>query len=446
MERSQTRYTVSHGLSIAYQIMGDGDIDIIIAQGLISHVEMLHDFPGYTRFLRRLSEFARVITFDKRGQGLSDAIEGVPSLEERVDDMLAVLDACGSKKTAVFGFSEGGPMAFLLAATHPSRVDHIVTFGAYGKACKSPEYPSMLDQETRRSNLLKWLEDWGRGGGNALRILAPEFVEDKVMRRVFARIERYVSTPTAMARYFEVNFKIDVLDILPAVYVPTLVLHRQDDNQVPIEAGRQLAQMLPDSRFVEVGDGGHLFWVGDMERTISEIREFLTGVQAGSKSENRMLATVLFTDIVGSTEKLNQQGDDAWRDTLDRHDFISKEQVSLYGGHFVNSTGDGIVATFERPSRAVECALQVSERLQEIGLPVRIGVHTGEIEQRGDDIGGTGVHIAARIESIAEANEVLVSRTVNDLMTGNQNFIFYNKGLKTLKGVSGEWEIFSVER
>ncbi|USG61359.1 adenylate/guanylate cyclase domain-containing protein [Sneathiella marina] len=445
MERSQTQYTVSHGLSIAYQVMGDGDIDIIIAHGLISHVEMLHDFPGFTRFLRHLSGFARVITFDKRGQGLSDAIEGVPSLEERADDMLAVLNACGSKRAAVFGHSEGGPMAFVLAATHPSRVSHIVTFGSYGKACKSEKYPSMFDLEIRRNNLWKWLEDWG-SGGVALKVLAPELAEDKAMQQMYGRIERYGSPPTAMARYFEVNFKIDVLDILAAVRVPTLVLHRQDDNQVPMAAGRQLAELLPDSLFVEVGNGGHLFWVGDIEQTISETRKFLTGIQANGKAENRMLATVLFTDIVGSTEKLNQQGDDVWRDTLDRHDNVCKEQVLLYEGNFVSSTGDGIVATFERPSKAVECALQVSERLREMGLPVRIGIHTGEIERRGDDIVGTGVHIAARIESIAKSNEVLVSRTVNDLMTGNRSFTFISKGLQVLKGVPDKWEVFSVQR
>jgi pimeloyl-ACP methyl ester carboxylesterase len=446
MERIQTQYVVSHGLSIAYQVMGDGDVDLIIAHGLISHVEMHHDFPGYTRFLRRLAEFARVIVFDKRGQGLSDAIEGVPSLEERADDMLAVLDACDSKKAALFGFSEGGPMAFLLAATHPSRVSSVIAFGAYGKSCKSPEYPQMLDIEHRRENLLKWLDDWGRGGGVALSVLAPEFAKDEAMRQVYARIERYASTPTAMARYFEVNFRIDVLDILSAVRVPALVLHRHDDNQVPIEAGRRLAEMLPDSRFVDVGTGGHLFWVGDTEKSISEIRAFITGDTRASKSDNRMLATIIFTDIVGSTEKLNQQGDDIWQDTLDRHEFISKEQVALYDGEFVKSTGDGIIATFTRPSRAVECAVQLGNRLNEIGLPVRIGVHTGEIEKRGDDIGGTGVHIAARIESIAVANEVLVSRTVTDLMTGNLNFCFGSKGYHILKGVPGEWELFSVEQ
>ncbi|MEM7173018.1 MAG: adenylate/guanylate cyclase domain-containing protein [Pseudomonadota bacterium] len=446
MSLPETQFADSDGLSIAYQVMGDGDQDLIIAPGLISHVELLHDFPGYTRYLRRLSAFTRVISFDKRGQGLSDPLEGTPTLQERMDDLIAVLDAAGSRRASILGYSEGGPLAFLTAATHPDRISRIIAVGAYGKACASPAYPHMHRESVRRENLLTWLEDWGRGGGVALSALAPHLATDAAMCKMFARIERFAGTPNAMRRYFDVNFAIDVLDILPAVQTETLVLHRQDDQQVPFAAGRHLAEMLPKAQFVPAGAGGHVFWVGETETSLDAIRDFLAGDQDRIVNKDRVLATVLMTDIVGSTELAQRHGDDVWRDMLDRHDQAISESIALHRGRLIKSTGDGVLATFDGPDRALESALQLVERMDEIGLSIRVGVHTGEIELRGDDIGGINVHLAARIQSLADAREILVSRTVADLLVGKTDIHFDSRGLQRLKGIENEWEVFQVKR
>jgi class 3 adenylate cyclase/predicted alpha/beta hydrolase len=446
MSLPETHFADSHGLSIAYQAMGDGEHDLIIAPGMISHVELLHDFPGYTRYLRRLSDFARVITFDKRGQGLSDAMEGTPTLEERMDDLLAVMDHAGSKRASILGFSEGGALAFLVAATHPSRISHVIAFGAYGKSCSSSTYPHMHSIETRRTNLSKWVDDWGRGGGAALSVLAPEHAGEEAMCKMFGRIERYASTPNAMHSYFEVNFGIDVLDILPVVRTPTLVLHREDDLQVPAAAGRHLADALPSARYVDCGAGGHLFWTGDTEQSLLEIQQFLIGTAPCETDDNRVLATILFTDIVDSTQTAQRLGDGVWGDLLNRHDEIASEILALNRGRLVKSTGDGVLATFDGPGRALESAQQLIERLAMIGISIRVGVHTGEIEQRGDDIGGLNVHITARIQNLAGAGEILASRTVADLMVGNADVRFVSQGRESLKGIPGDWEIFRAQR
>ena len=289
---------------------------------------------------------------------------------------------------------------------------------------------------------MKWVDDWGRGNGAALTALAPDLVGDEMMRKMFARLERYASTPNAMRHYFEVNFQIDVLDILPAVHKPTLVLHRDDDRQVPATAGRHLAEVLPDARYVDCGSGGHLFWYGDTEQALASIRQFLTGTQKGEGPKDRILSTVLMTDIVGSTERAQKLGDGAWRDLLDRHDRIISETVALHRGRYIKNTGDGGLAIFDGPGRAVECGLQLNERLEAISLNIRVGLHTGEIELRDDDIGGINVHIAARIMGLAGDGEILVSRTVADLMVGNADIKFEARGAQELKGVSGNWEIF----
>ncbi|MBL4667591.1 MAG: adenylate/guanylate cyclase domain-containing protein [Sneathiella sp.] len=444
MQLPETLYADSHGLSIAYQVMGEGELDIVIAPGLISHVELAHDFPGYTRYLKRLCEFGRVITFDKRGQGLSDALYGTPTLEERMDDLLAVMNAAGSKSATIFGFSEGGALAFLTAATHPDKVTHIITFGAYAKACASETYPHMLSEKIRRERLTSWLDDWGRGGGRALSILAPELADDEMMRKLFARIERYSSTPSAMRRYFEVNFRIDVLDVLPAVRTPVLLLHREDDNQVPVSASRHLEEALENANYHDCGSGGHYYWVGEIEPSLTRIREFLTGDHSKSTVSNRALATILFTDIVGSTELVEKLGDDVWRDLLDRHDRIAGELVSLYRGRIIKHTGDGILAIFDGPGRAVECARQLTTKLDDIGIGIRSGLHTGEVELRDEDIGGVHVHLAARIMAKAARGEILVSRTVADLMIGNLDIEFQSRGSQKMKGFSKNIEILSV--
>ena len=318
MQLPDTQYAECDGLSIAYQVMGNGPIDIIIAPGLFSHVELFHEFPEYTEFLRKLSAFARVITFDKRGQGLSDRFEGAPTLEERTDDLRAVMKAVGSERAAVFGISEGGAMALLLAASHPDEVTHVITFGGYAKACAAPDYPHMPPLDDRREKIGAWMKNWGKG--DPLQILMPRYADSDVARRLFGRLERASCTPNAILRFFDMNLAIDVRDILPSVRVPTLVMNHEGDMLVALSAGQHLAEAIPGARFVNCGPGGHFAWSADIDRVIAEVRNFVTGTKAGPSGGDRVLATILFTDIVESTRTMSDLGDAAWRALLDRHD------------------------------------------------------------------------------------------------------------------------------
>ncbi len=442
MQLPETQYADSDGLSIAYQVMGDGPIDIIMAPGLFSHVELYHEFPEYTEYLRKLSNFARIITFDKRGQGLSDRMEGTPTLEERTDDLRAVMKAVGSERAAIFGISEGGSMALLFAASHPEMVTHVITFGAYAKSCSAPDYPHMPPLEQRREKVAAWIENWGKG--DPLPILLPRLADSDAARRLFGRIERASSTPNAMRRYFDMNLAIDVRDILPAVRVPTLVMHHEGDRQVPLSAAQHLAAAVPGARFVNCGPGGHYPWSGDIDRDVAEIRGFLTGTKAGTRSEDRVLATILFTDIVESTRTMSDLGDAAWRALLDRHDAVATDLIELHRGRLVKSTGDGLLATFDAPGRAVQCACAFAAKAVNLGIQIRAGLHTGEIEIRDDDIGGAAVHAAARIEQAAPPGAVLVSRTVVDLMVGNDAVQFEELGSHQLRGLPGEWTLLRV--
>ncbi len=439
MHLPDTEYADCDGLSIAYQVMGDGPTDIIIVLGLFSHVELLHEFPEYTDFLRKLSAFARVITFDKRGQGLSDRIEGTPTLEERTDDLRAVMKAAGSERAAVFGISEGGAMALLLAAAHPDEVTHVITFGAYAKSCGAPDYPHMPPFDVRRERVSAWIKNWGKG--DPLPTMMPRLADSDAARRLFGRVERGSSTPNAMIRYFDMNLAIDVRDILPAVRVPTLAMHHEGDMQVPISASQHLAEAVPGARFVNCGPGGHLAWSADIDRVIAEIRGFVTGTKAGPGGGDRVLATILFTDIVESTRTMSDLGDAAWRALLDRHDAAAADLIELHRGRLVKSTGDGFLAIFDGPGRAVQCACAFTAKAMDLGVEIRAGLHTGEVEIRGDDIGGTAVHAAARIEEAAAPGEVLVSRTVADLMVGNDAVRFEELGNQVLKGLPGEWTL-----
>lgn len=442
MRLPDTQYAECDGLSIAYQVMGDGPIDIIMAPGIFSHVELFHEFPEYNEFLRKLSGFARVITFDKRGQGLSDRIVGSATLEERTDDLRAVMKAVGSARAAVFGISEGGALALLFAASHPDEVTHVITFGAYAKACAAPDYPHMATMEERRKKIAAWIDNWGKG--DPLPIMMPKLADSEAARRLFGRIERASSTPNAMRHYFEMNLAIDIRDVLPAVRVPTLAIHHEGDMQVPMSASLHLSEAVPGARFVDCGPGGHYAWSADIDRVIGEIRGFLQGTTARPRGEDRVLATILFTDIVESTRTQSELGDAAWRALLDRHDAEAADLIELHRGRLVKSTGDGLLATFDGPGRAVQCARAYTEKASDLGIEVRAGLHTGEIEIRDDDIGGAAVHAAARIEEAAPPGEVLVSRTVVDLMVGNDAVRFEELGGQALKGLPGEWTLHRV--
>lgn len=436
----ETKYADCDGLSIAYQVMGEGPIDIIMVPGLFSHVELYHEFPEYTDFFRKLSAFARVIAFDKRGQGLSDRIADAPTFEERTDDMLAVMEAAGSERAVIFGISEGGAMALLFAASHPDKASHVITFGGYAKSCAAPDYPHMPSYEDRRKRVAAWIDNWGKG--TALDVLVPKLANSEAARRLFGRIERACTTPNAMRRYFDMNLAIDIRDILPAVRVPTLVMHHEDDRQVPFSNSEYLATAVPGAQLVNCGSGGHYFWSAEIDSVVGYIRSFLSGSDAMPQGAERVLATVLFTDIVESSRTLSDLGDAAWRTILDRHDAEATDLIELHRGRYVKSTGDGLLATFDGPGRAVQCACRFADKAVNIGIKIRAGLHAGEIEIRGNDIGGAAVHAAARIEEAAAPGEVVASRTVVDLMVGNDAVSFEALGNHELKGLPGEWPLY----
>jgi class 3 adenylate cyclase len=428
----ETRYALSGDVNLAYQVMGDGPVDIIMVPGFISHIEFRHELPGYTASLRRLSSFARVVAFDKRGQGLSDRVSDAPSLEQRMDDVRAIMDAIGSQRATLFGHSEGCAMCVLFAATYPERVSRLILFGGY---------------VTRRDvNIAEVVEQrvkfWGTGA--MLKRVAPSLTTDPAAVAQFAKFERLSASPGAVKAFTMLNSQIDVSFILPTVRVPTLVLHNQGDVQVPVEKGRELAACIPDAKLIEYPGGDHMFTTGDVEAALGDIEEFITGHRESSSSDlERVLATVLFTDIVDSTRSAATMGDQAWRRLLDNHDQLAIQTIEKHRGTLVKSTGDGILATFDGPGRAVRCALAFGTASKQIGLPLRAGLHTGEIEIRGRDIGGIAVHAAARVMAQSQPSEVLVSRVVTDLVAG-AGLKFAERGSHELKGLPGRWDLFAA--
>ena len=427
-----TRYALSGDVNIAYQVMGDGPIDIIIIQGIISHVEFAHELPGYTAFLRRLSTFARVVTFDKRGQGLSDRVSGAPALEQRMDDVRAVMDDIGSQRATLFGFSEGGPMSLLFAATYPERVSKLVLFGSFPKSGHFND-PDAIE---------RLVKVWGTG--IMIKSALPSLAENPEAVALIAKFERLSTSPGALRSLMQMNAQIDVRSILPSVRVPTLVLHRRTDALVPVEQGRKMAAKIPDAKYIEYRDGDHIFCSGETDAMLGDIQEFVTGVREDSTGDlERVLATVLFTDIVDSTRRAAEAGDHAWRRLLDDHDRLAKQVVEKHRGAVIKTTGDGILATFDGPGRAVRCALALGATAKHIGLPLRAGLHTGEIELRGRDIGGIAVHAAARVMAHCESGEVLVSRVVTDLVAG-AGLKFSERGSYELKGLPGRWDLFAA--
>jgi pimeloyl-ACP methyl ester carboxylesterase len=430
-----TRYAANGDINIAYQVMGTGPVDIIIVPGVVSHIEFMHELVGYTAFLRRLSTFARVVTFDKRGQGLSDRISGAPSLEERMDDVRAVMDDVGSKRAVLFGFSEGSAMSVLFAATYPERVTQLVLFGGFARASEF----LTSDLEERIAQRVK---SWGTGAMIKTVIAQQAGNPDAVSQ--FAKLERNAASPGGIKAIVLLNAQIDVRPVLANVRVPTLVLHRRTDAQIPVALGRSLADQIPGAKFIEYPDGDHAFWAGDTEAMIGDIEEFITGNRDSSSNElERVLATVLFTDIVDSTRSAAAMGDQAWRRSLDSHDHLAKQMLEKHRGILVKNTGDGILATFDGPGRAVRCALAFSTAARQIGLPLRAGLHTGEIEIRGQDVGGIAVHAAARVMAQSQASEVLVSRVVTDLVAG-AGLKFTERGSHELKGLPGRWDLFAA--
>lgn len=437
-----TRYTKSGDGYVAYQVTGEGP-DLVFVPGWISHLEVCWDIPPLASFLRRLGSFCRVIAIDKRGTGLSDPLppDRVATLEERMDDVRAVMDAVGSARAALLGISEGGPMNILFAATHPERTVALILFGTYAKMARDEDYPIGYTYEVLDQYWSRLEGRWGTGAG--LGALAPSMALDPRMRELWGRYQRMSASPGAAVSLLLLSQRIDLRHVLPTVRVPTLVLHREGDRFVPPEHGRYLADNIPGARYVALDGDDHLFFAGDFHDMLGEMEEFLTG-HRGSERADRILATVLFTDIVNSTAKAADLGDRAWRDLLDRFEGLVQRQLERFRGRAVKATGDGYLATFDGPARGVQCATAIADAVRQLGIRVRTGLHTGECEMRGNDVAGIAVHIGARVADAAAPGEVLVSSTVKDLVAGS-GLTFEERGSHALKGIPGTWRLFAAQ-
>jgi pimeloyl-ACP methyl ester carboxylesterase/class 3 adenylate cyclase len=436
-----TRYARSGELWIAYQVIGDGPFDLLFAPGYLSHLEQNWTWPAYAAMLERMASFSRLILFDRRGTGLSDRPLELGSFEEMTDDITAVLDAAGSERAALFGGAEGGPMCALYAASFPERTSALVLGASYARRTWAPDYPWGIPEEAQQRILAGYETRWGsRDFG--IRALAPSLAEDERFTRWYAEACRFAGTPASARAWFQATMEIDVRDVLPAIRVPTLILHRTDDRAVPVEASRYLAEHIPDARLVERPGVDHFPFVGDYETLVDEIEEFLTGTRR-AREPDRVLATVLFTDIVGSTERAAELGDSTWRSLLDEHHRLVRAELSRQRGKEIRISGDGFLATFDGPARAIRCALAIRDGVRGLGLEVRAGLHTGEVELAETGVEGIAVHIGARIADLAGAGEVLTSSTVKDLVVGS-GVEFSDRGAHVLKGVPGEWRVYGA--
>ncbi|MFL5316945.1 MAG: alpha/beta fold hydrolase [Microvirga sp.] len=431
-----THYAKNGDVRIAYQVFGQGAFDLVYVPGFVSNIDLYWDYPAMARFLTHLGSFCRVIVFDKRGTGLSDRGVSVPTLEERMDDVRAVMDAVGSERAAVFGVSEGGAMSMLFAATYPERTQALVLCGTYPHF-----FTYVLSPEAFEESLARVETTWGTGA--SLAVFAPSKVADEAFRQWWGRFERLGASPSAVLALMRLNSGIDVRGVLPTIRAPTLVLHRVGDKRVSVEGGRYLAANIPGAKYVELPGEDHFFLAGDVDRIADEMEVFLTGSRADIEPD-RILATVMFTDIVDSTKRALKLGDRRWRELLDQHDRLLRQEIARFRGREVKTLGDGFLATFDGPARAVRCGTSIVDAARSLDLDVRGGVHTGEIEVKGDDIGGIAVHIAARVAGLAESNQILVSSTVRDLVAGS-NLQFADRGPHALKGLDEPVRLFSVD-
>jgi pimeloyl-ACP methyl ester carboxylesterase/class 3 adenylate cyclase len=437
----ETRYAKSGDVSIAYQIAGDGPVDLLFVPGWVSHVEHGWDEPSYAPFLERLASFSRLILLDRRGTGLSDAVENLPTLEERMDDVRAVLDTAASQRAVLFGISESGPMCALFAATYPERTAGLILCNTFPCTLFSDDYPWAPTEEQWTGLLARIEREWGTG--YTPRLFAPSRAGDPEFVRAWARFERRAVSPGGMRKIVAMARDTDVRRILPLVRVRTLVVHRTGDLSVRVEGGRYMANRIPGARLVEVPGADHFPWVGDSAAILDEVEQFVTGERRESRSD-RVLATVLFVDIVDSTRQLAAVGDHRWRELLAQFYATVRRQLARFRGAEVNTTGDGLLATFDGPARAIRCACAVRDAVRGVGLAIRAGLHTGECEVAGDDVSGIAVHVGARVAASASAGEVLVSRTVKDLVAGS-GLRFVDRGIHLLKGVPDEWQLYAVE-
>ena len=441
----ETRYTRVGEAWIGYQVLGDGPIDLVFLTGLASNIETQWDYPPFARMLERMASYSRLIVFDRRGSGISDpvSLEDVPTWEHWADDLHAVLDAVGSERAAILAQFDGALWGILFAASHPDRTQALVLWNGFSGTAWRPDYPSGQKPDQHEATAQAAAALWGTPDYATL--IEPDLADDEAYVRWSGRYLRTSLTPGRVAAFMRYTGALDVRDVLPAVRVPTLVLHRALNNFIPIEWGRYIADHIDGAKFVEVPGGSLNMW-SDQSRAIhAEIEGFL-GVVASPFDRDRVLATVLFTDIVESTQQAAALGDRLWRERLAEHDRIAREQIDRFDGRLVNTMGDGLLASFEGPGRAIRCAHSLGRALESAGVRIRAGLHTGEIELReGDDIGGIAVHIAARVMGEAGPGEVVCSPTVKDLVAGSE-FSFEDRGLCTLKGVPDEWQLYSVRQ
>ncbi|MGZ4242497.1 MAG: alpha/beta fold hydrolase [Actinomycetota bacterium] len=440
-QEGMIRYAKSGDASIAYMVVGQGDLDLVLVPGFVSHLEIGAELPQQAHLGGRMAAFSRLILFDKRGTGLSDPVTAPPTLEQRMDDIRAVMDAAGCERAALLGASEGAPLAILFAATYPERTTALILYGAMARTTWSEDHP----WATPKEDLLKAADEflfpyWGQG--ITVETFAPSLADDPAAVRWSGRMERFAATPSMLRQIMEMFFDTDVRSIVSAVTVPTLILHRKGDRIVNVRAGRWLAEHIPGARLVELPGIDHAGYAGDSDALADEVQEFLTGVR-GTPDLDRVLATVMFTDIVGSTDHAAAVGDNKWREILDEHDSIVTRYVEQFRGRTIKHVGDGCLATFDGPGRAIQCARAAAQAVHRLGIQIRVGLHTGEVELRGADVGGIAVHIDARICALAGPDEILVSSTVKDLVVGS-GIRFEDRGEHALKGVPDEWRLYAV--
>jgi class 3 adenylate cyclase len=437
----QVRYTRTHdGVSIAFAVLGDGPLDLLCIPGFVSHLEVLFEAPDADRYFGRLASFSRLIVYDKRGQGLSDRPPEPPTLEQSMEDARAVLDAVGAEQVAVYGISEGGPTSALLAASYPERVSALALYGTWARLLEAPDYPAGVSLEAFERFVEVARKDWG--GPVALRLWAPTLADDPEVRRWWAKLLRTGTSPAGIEALLRLYTGIDARQVLPTIAAPTLVLHRKRDRMVPFDAARAIAEAVPGARLVALDGDDHLPFANP-DQIMDEVEEFLTGHRSPPEPD-RVLATVMFTDIVDSTSRAARLGDHRWRELLERHDQLVRREIERHRGREVKTMGDGFLAIFDGPARAIRSATSACQAVRALGLEIRAGLHTGELDVMDADIGGIAVNIGARVGALANPGEVLVSRTVTDLVAGS-GIEFDDRGTHPLKGVPGEWQLYAVK-
>jgi class 3 adenylate cyclase len=444
MQPGPTRYAKSGDWHLAYSVTGEGPLDILYVPTWLSQIEHLWESPRVNRFFERSAQLGRLIMFDRRGSGMSDPLAGrAPTLEEQMDDVNAVLDAAGSEQAVVLAALEGGPMACLYAATHPQRVRALILYAAWARVVQSDDIP-WANPPQERDKLMEFLADtWGTG--ERLDGLAPSMSDDPEFRAWYAKLERLAASPRQIRELQQLIGEYDVRGVLPSIRVPTLVMHRREDSLIDPRHSDYIAERIPGAKLVKLEGSDNLMVAGDSDAILDEIEEFLTGTRQ-RREPDRVLATVMFTDICGSTRRAAEMGDSRWRDLLESHDQLVRRQLDRWQGREVKTTGDGFLATFDGPARAIRCAKAIAYEVNALGIAIRAGMHTGELEVRDDDdVAGMAVHIGARVGALAGPGEVLVSNTVKDLVVGS-DIDFVDRGEHELKGVPGEWKVYAVSR